>query len=79
MKTQTILNLIAGIIYAGKNCAVISNNNTAIDNIYEKLEEEHLAFFAAKMGSRSKVQEFFEKDRNAELSSFLEQKELVYF
>lgn len=49
-KTQTILNLIASIIYVGKNCAIISNNNTAIDNIYEKLEEEHLAFIAASLG-----------------------------
>jgi superfamily I DNA and/or RNA helicase len=74
-KTQTILNLIASIIYAGKNCAVISNNNTAIDNIYEKLEEEHLAFIAASLGRRSNVLEFFENDRSEELTDFLEQKE----
>lgn len=74
-KTQTILNLIASIIYAGKNCAVISNNNTAIDNIYEKLEEEHLAFIAASLGKRDNVLEFFESDRSGELSGFLEQKE----
>jgi len=74
-KTQTILNLIASIIYVGKNCAVISNNNTAIDNIYEKLEEEHLAFIAASLGKRDNVLEFFESDRSTELSVFLEQKE----
>jgi superfamily I DNA and/or RNA helicase len=74
-KTQTILNLIASIIYAGKNCAVISNNNTAIDNIYEKLEEEHLAFIAASLGKRDNVLEFFESDRSAELNGFLEQEE----
>ena len=74
-KTQTILNLIASIIYAGKNCAVISNNNTAIDNIYEKLEEEHLAFIAASLGRRTNVLEFFGNDRSEELSGFLEQKE----
>jgi len=74
-KTQTILNLIASIIYVGKNCAVISNNNTAIDNIYEKLEEEHLAFIAARLGRRTNVLEFFESDRSAELTDFLEHKE----
>ena len=74
-KTQTILNLIASIIYVGKNCAVISNNNTAIDNIYEKLEEEHLAFIAASLGRRTNVLEFFESDRSAELTDFLEHKE----
>ena len=74
-KSQTILNLIANIIYAGKNCAVISNNNTAIDNIYEKLDDEHLAFIAASLGNSTNVKAFFESDRSAELSSFLEQKE----
>ena len=76
-KTQTILNLIASIIYSGKNCAVISNNNTAIDNIYEKLEEEQLTFIAASLGRRSNVLEFFENDRSEELTGFLEQKELL--
>ena len=74
-KTQTILNLIASIIYAGKNCAIISNNNSAVENIYEKLEEEHLAFIAASLGRKSNVLEFFENDRSEELSGFLEQKE----
>jgi DNA polymerase III delta prime subunit len=74
-KTQTILNLIASIIYSGKNCAVISNNNTAIDNIYEKLEEEHLTFIAASLGRKSNVLDFFENNRSEELTGFLEQKE----
>ena len=74
-KTQTILNLIASIIYAGKNCAIISNNNSAVENIYEKLEEEHLAFIAASLGRKSNVLEFFENDRSAELTDFLEQNE----
>jgi DNA polymerase III delta prime subunit len=74
-KTQTILNLIASIIYAGKNCAIISNNNSAVENIYEKLEEERLAFIAASLGRRSNVLEFFENDRSEELTDFLEQNE----
>ena len=74
-KTQTILNLIASIIYAGKNCAIISNNNSAVENIYEKLEEEHLALIAASLGRRTNVLEFFENDRSEELNGFLEQKE----
>jgi len=75
-KTQTILNLIASIIYAGKNCAIISNNNSAVENIYEKLEEEHLAFIAASLGRRTNVLEFFENDRSEKLLTvFLEQKE----
>jgi len=74
-KTQTILNLIASIIYAGKNCAIISNNNSAVENIYEKLEEEHLTFIAANLGRKSNVLEFFENDGSEELTDFLEQTE----
>lgn len=72
-KTQTILNLIANILYAGKNCAVISNNNTAVENVYEKLEEENLAFLAASLGSRANVSQFFENKDGDQLSEFLEQ------
>ena len=74
-KTQTILNLIANIIYRGKNCAVVSNNNTAIDNVYEKLSEEKLSFVAATLGRKTNVEQFFESDQNGKLESFLEEKE----
>jgi len=72
-KTQTILNLIANILYTGKNCAVISNNNTAVENVYEKLKEEHLAFLAASLGRRSNVIQFFETDQEILLREFLGQ------
>ena len=74
-KTQTILNMIANIIYLGKNCAVVSNNNTAINNVYEKLSEEKLSFFAATLGRQTNVVQFFKSDQNRELTSFLELKE----
>lgn len=74
-KTQTILNLIANIIYHGKNCAVVSNNNTAINNIHEKLSEEKFSFFTAALGRQTNVEQFFESNRNEELLTFLEQKE----
>jgi superfamily I DNA and/or RNA helicase len=74
-KTQTILNLIVNIICHKKNCAVVSNNNTAIDNIFEKLNDEKLSFIAATLGRQTNVVKFFESDQNGELSSFLEQKE----
>lgn len=72
-KTQTILNLIANILYSGKNCAVISNNNTAVENVYEKLEEEKLEFLAARLGSKTNVLQFFETDQQDFLTEFLEQ------
>jgi superfamily I DNA and/or RNA helicase len=74
-KTQTILNLIANIICHGKNCAVVSNNNKAIDNVHEKLSEEKLSFFVATLGRQTNVVHFFESDQNGELSRFLEQEE----
>jgi superfamily I DNA and/or RNA helicase len=72
-KTQTILNLIANIIYRGQNCAIVSNNNTAIDNVYEKLTEEKLSFLAAPLGKQANVEQFFENIQNSELISFLKQ------
>jgi len=74
-KTQTILNLITNILYCGKNCAVVSNNNTAIKNINEKLNEENLSFIAASLGSKKNVTSFFESDQNGELTNFLQQEE----
>ena len=74
-KTQTILNLIANIICRGKNCAVVSNNNTAIENVYEKLIEEKLSFIAATLGRQTNVAQFFESEQNGELSLFLDQQE----
>lgn len=76
-KTQTIMNLIANILYSGKNCAVISNNNTAVENVYEKLEEEKLEFLAARLGSRTNVIQFFETDQKDMLTEFLRQKPLT--
>lgn len=36
-KTQTILNIIANILLDGKTVQVVSNNNSATENVYEKL------------------------------------------
>lgn len=49
-KTQTILNIIANIIVNGKTCAIVSNNNSAVENVYEKLEKVNLDFLIAKLG-----------------------------
>lgn len=50
-KTQTILNIIANLLLANKNILVVSNNNSAVDNVAEKLTEEGLDFIVAKLGS----------------------------
>jgi superfamily I DNA and/or RNA helicase len=74
-KTQTILNLISNIVSRNKNCAIVSNNNnTAIDNVYEKLSEEGISFIAATLGRLENVGRFFDNNNEQELDAFLETK-----
>ena len=70
-KTQTILNLIANIVANGYTCAVVSNNNNAIQNVYDKLNEDKFAFFVASLGSRERTQTFFSSVTESELPTFL--------
>lgn len=57
-KTQTILNIIANLLIAGKTVLVVSNNNSAVNNVAEKLEHEGLGFIVAKLGSVKKKEDF---------------------
>ena len=58
-KTQTILNIIANIIIKGMTCAIVSNNNSAVENVYDKLKKNHLGFLIAEVGNDNKKQDFF--------------------
>ena len=51
-KTQTILNIIANLLVAGKTVQVVSNNNPAILNVLEKLSSPsyNLGFLVASLG-----------------------------
>ena len=51
-KTQTILNIVANIILQGKSVLVVSNNNSAIANIVEKLDKYGIGFISALLGNR---------------------------
>lgn len=59
-KTQTILNLIANLVLNGKTVQVVSNNNSAIENIIKKLASPayKLDFFVASLGKAEKKQAF---------------------
>lgn len=57
-KTQTILNIIANAITNGKTVAILSNNNSATDNVFEKLEQNNLGSICAKLGKRDNIKEF---------------------
>jgi Rad3-related DNA helicase len=59
-KTQTILNLIANLVMNQKTVVVVSNNNSAVENVYEKLLEEGLDFTAALLGRKENRKNFFE-------------------
>ncbi len=58
-KTQTILNIIANIILQNKTVAVVSNNNSAVTNIYEKMEKVNMDYLLARLGKTEKISEFF--------------------
>lgn len=51
-KTQTILNIIANLLVQGKSVQVVSNNNSATENILEKLSSSryNMGFIVAPLG-----------------------------
>ncbi|MDK2820034.1 MAG: AAA family ATPase, partial [Mycoplasmataceae bacterium] len=59
-KTQTILNIIANLLIRDKNMLIISNNNKAIENIKEKMEEYGLDFLIAFLGNKENKAKFLE-------------------
>lgn len=61
-KTQTILNIIANILMQGKTVQIVSNNNSAIENVYEKLSSPNynFGFVAATLGSSKNKKIFVE-------------------
>ncbi len=57
-KTQTILNIIANLLMKGKTVLVVSNNNSAVENVAEKLSGEGLGFLVARLGN-ARNKEYF--------------------
>lgn len=68
-KTQTILNIIANLVMEGKTVAVVAGNNSAIDNVYEKLVKEKMGFLVAKLGNEELQKTFFNSRREMPLLS----------
>ncbi|ECU9385491.1 TPA: AAA domain-containing protein [Salmonella enterica subsp. diarizonae serovar 61:l,v:z35] len=58
-KTQTILNIIANILIRNKTVAILSNNNTAVSNVYEKMDKKGLGYVVARLGSVENRKHFF--------------------
>ena len=59
-KTQTILNIIANLLVAGKTVLVVSSNNSAVENVAEKLDSEGLGFIVAKLGRKKNKEAFID-------------------
>jgi len=57
-KTQTILNIVSNLIIAGQTMEIVSNNNSAVENVREKLEAAGLDFICAQLGRVSNKQAF---------------------
>lgn len=62
-KTQTILNIIANILVVGKSVLVVSNNNSATENILEKLDRYGLGFLVASLGNSGNQQAFIDSQK----------------
>lgn len=71
-KTQTILNIIANILMQDKTVQIVSNNNSATENVYDKLSspQYNLGFVAATLGS-SKNKKTFVEHQDSSYPDFL--------
>lgn len=71
-KTQTILNILSNILYRDQTALVVSNNNSAIANISEKLAQPEISldFLTATLGSREN-KELFLNNQSTILPDYL--------
>lgn len=70
-KTQTILNIIANAVINGQSVAVVSSNNSATKNVYDKLQKDGIEFIAALLGNSTNRQEFIDSQEDIpDLSQF---------
>ncbi len=70
-KTQTILNIIANAVINEQSVAVVSSNNSATQNVYEKLQKNGIEFIAALLGNSTNKKEFIDSQTDIpDLSQF---------
>ncbi|MGL5681946.1 MAG: AAA domain-containing protein [Marinifilaceae bacterium] len=63
-KTQTILNIVANLVAQNKTIGIVSNNNSAVFNIYEKLNKHGYNMLVAPLGRKENKLKFFEQRQN---------------
>ena len=80
-KTQTILNIIANLLLRNKTVQVVSNNNSATENVLEKLgkPQNGLDFLVATLGKAENKLHFIESQngRYPELRSWKQDSETM--
>lgn len=59
-KTQTILNIVANLIVQNKTIAIVSNNNSAVFNVREKLIKYGYGMVVASLGNNDNKVAFFD-------------------
>ncbi len=59
-KTQTILNLIANIVSNDGSVAIVSSNNSATQNVLDKLNDKGVGFISAYLGNTRNKMEFID-------------------
>lgn len=59
-KTQTILNIAANLLLQDKSMQIVSNNNSAVSNVYEKLSSIGIDFIAAQLGNFKNKKSFID-------------------
>ena len=71
-KTQTILNIIANLLNDKKSVLVVSNNNSATENVLEKLAKNGFGFLVASLGKKENKEAFIanQPPLNPELPSW---------
>ena len=71
-KTQTILNIIANLLRERKSVLVVSNNNSATENVLEKLSKNGIGFLVAPLGNKKNKETFIanQPPLNPELPSW---------
>lgn len=57
-KTQTILNIIANLLIARKTLLIVSNNNSATKNVFDKLAKNGFGFLIAPLGKKENKEAF---------------------
>ncbi|MGH3350626.1 MAG: AAA domain-containing protein [Nocardioides sp.] len=73
-KTETILNVIANIVtYGLGSVGVVSFNNSAVDNVRDKLGEQGFGHLVANLGRKEKREAFFaaQSERNEVAQDFV--------